>query len=180
MASLFSAWFAARSVPADDGTAVEGVLQRVVGEVDRIVCRNFSAHMPPNILVLMRYVMSDWMTKRMNRVNVDYRPGTLVSVNGVLKMVGPQIGGRIYFKSSEFIGPNLYIFELWKDEKSYLLKKLKIRRVYDTARPSPSAKYDPEIQEFAQMITMPSGFYMCECIIRTDGSYLNDLTLKRL
>jgi hypothetical protein len=26
MASLFSAWFAARSVPADDGTAVEGVV----------------------------------------------------------------------------------------------------------------------------------------------------------
>ncbi|CAM6036234.1 unnamed protein product [Sphagnum compactum] len=178
MASVFSAWLAARSVPADDGTAVEGV--RVVGEVDRIVCRDFSAHMPPNILVLMRYVMSDWMTKRMNRVNVEYRPGKLVSVNGLFQMVEPQIGGRIYFKSSEFIGPNLYIFELWKDEKSYLLKKLKIRRVYDTARPSPSPKHDPEIQEFAQVVTMPSGFYICECIIRTDGSYLNDLTLKRL
>lgn len=151
-----------------------------MGEVDRIVCRDFSAHMPPHILVLMRYVMSDWMTKRMDRVSLDYRPGKLLSVNGVLRMMEPKIGGRIYFKSSEFIGTNLYIFELWKDAKSYLLKKLKIRRVYDTARPSPSPKHDREIQEFTQVVTMPSGFYICECITRTDGSYLNDLTLKRL
>jgi hypothetical protein len=134
--------------------------------------------MRPNILVLMRYVMSDWMTKRMNRVNVDYRPAKLVSVNGVLQKMEPQIGGRIYFKSSEFIGLNLYIFELWKDEKSYLLKKLRIRRVYDTARPSPL--HDPEIREFAQVVTMPSGFYTCECITNVDGSYLNNLTLTRL
>lgn len=152
------------------------------------MCRDFHALVPMNILLLMRYVLSDWMMKIMNGVNnrIQFQlmtspaeAGTSTSAENVTARE-KKSQPRLYWKSLEFIGPSLYNLELWKAPVCLFMQELTIRRVLDTLHPLSLPCDDTAVEKHELVIYLQSGFYKCVFVIRQDGSYLNSLTLTRL
>ncbi|CAK9859295.1 unnamed protein product [Sphagnum jensenii] len=187
MGSTFADWIAA--VRTENGRPNT---LRIVGEVDHSVCRDFHALVPMNILLLMRYVLSDWMMKTMNGVNnripfqlmtppAEAATSTTTSTTAEDVMAREKKSTpRLYWKSLEFIGPSLYKLELWKAPVCLFLRELTIRRVLDTRYPFSLPCDDTAVEKHELVIYLQSGFYKCVFVMRQDGSYLNSLTLTRL
>ncbi len=156
------------------------------------MCRDFHALVPMNILLLMRYVLSDWMMKIMNGVNgrIQYQrttPPAEAATSTTTRTTAEDVMARekkslprLYWKSLEFIGPSLYKLELWKAPVCLFMQKLTIRRVLDTLHPLSLPCDDTAVEKHELVIFLQSGFYKCVFVIRQDGSYLNSLTLTRL
>jgi hypothetical protein len=142
-----------------------------------------------NILLLMRYVLSDWMMKTMNGVNnrIQFQLMTSPAETATSTTSAEDVAAReknspprLYWKSLEFIGPSLYNLELWKAPVCLFMQELTIRRVLDTLHPLSLPCDDTAVEKHELVIFLQSGFYKCVFVIRQDGSYLNSLTLTRL
>lgn len=153
------------------------------------MCRDFHALVPMNILLLMRYVLSDWMMKTMNGVNnrIQFQLMTSPAETATSTTSAEDVTAReknspprLYWKSLEFIGPSLYNLELWKAPVCLFMQELTIRRVLDTRHPLSLPCDDTAVEKHELVIFLQSGFYKCVFVIRQDGSYLNSLTLTRL
>ncbi len=156
------------------------------------MCTDFHALVPMNILLLMRYVLSDWMMKTMNGVNnrIQFQlmaPPPEAATSSTTSTTAEDVRARekrsrptLYWKSLEFIGPSLYKLELWKAPVCLFMQELTIRRVLDTLHPFSLPCDDTAVEKHELVIFLQSGFYKCVFVIRQDGSYLNSLTLTRL
>ncbi len=153
------------------------------------MCRDFHALVPMNILLLMRYVLSDWMMKTMNGVSnrIQFQlmapppeAATSSTTAEDVRASEKRSWPRLYWKSLEFIGPSLYKLELWKAPVCLFMQELTIRRVLDTLHPFSLPCDDTAGEKHELVIFLQSGFYKCVFVIRQDGSYLNSLTLTRL